>query len=89
MAINREEFIHKIKPGLMANKTYKKFFCRFKIDEKTYYKTFDLCNVRSVFNKNGGSLGTSGSLDFIFTRKSMFTVAPKEGFDSREQQACR
>ena len=55
MAINREEFIHKIKPGLMANKTYKKFFCRFKIDEKTYYKTFDFTDKnwdkRTCINK--------------------------------------
>ena len=35
--------------------------------------------VRSIFNKFGGSLGTSGSLDFLFNHKSVFTIAPKEG----------
>lgn len=49
------------------------------VETATDNTTRTVANVRSVFNKNGGSLGTSGSLDFIFTRKSMFTVAPKEG----------
>jgi YebC/PmpR family DNA-binding regulatory protein len=31
-------------------------------------------NVRSVFNKRGGNLGTNGSLSFIFDRKGVFTV---------------
>lgn len=31
-------------------------------------------NVRAIFNKYGGSLGTNGSLEFIFTRKGVFTV---------------
>ena len=49
------------------------------VETATDNTTRTVANVRSVFNKCGGSLGTSGSLDFIFTRKSMFTVAPKEG----------
>ena len=32
-------------------------------------------NVRSAFNKQGGSLGTNGSLEFIFDRKGVFTIA--------------
>jgi transcriptional/translational regulatory protein YebC/TACO1 len=32
-----------------------------------------------VFNKFGGTLGTSGSLDFMFNHKSVFTIAKKEG----------
>jgi YebC/PmpR family DNA-binding regulatory protein len=31
-------------------------------------------NVRSIFNKYNGSLGTNGSLAFIFDRKGIFTV---------------
>jgi YebC/PmpR family DNA-binding regulatory protein len=31
-------------------------------------------NVRSIFSKNGGSLGTNGSLGFIFERKGVFVV---------------
>ena len=34
----------------------------------------DLINVRSYFNKYEGSLGTNGSLDFIFDRKGVFVV---------------
>jgi len=31
-------------------------------------------NIRSVFNKRGGNLGTNGSLSFLFDRKGVFTV---------------
>lgn len=31
-------------------------------------------NVRSLFNKRGGNLGTNGSLNFLFERKGVFTV---------------
>ena len=31
-------------------------------------------NIRAIFNKRGGSLGTNGSLAFIFDRKGVFTV---------------
>ncbi len=37
-------------------------------------------NVRSYFKKCGGSLGVSGSLEFIFERKAVFTI-PAEGID--------
>ena len=33
-----------------------------------------VANVRAVFNKYGGSLGTNGSLSFLFDRKGIFTV---------------
>ena len=39
--------------------------------------------VRSVFNKKGGSLGTNGSLSFLFDRKGIFTVL-SEGLDIEE-----
>jgi YebC/PmpR family DNA-binding regulatory protein len=42
-------------------------------------------NIRSIFNKRGGSLGTNGSLSFLFERKGIFTV-PKGGFDPDEFQ---
>jgi YebC/PmpR family DNA-binding regulatory protein len=32
-------------------------------------------NIRSIFNKRGGSLGTNGSLSFIFERKGVIQVA--------------
>lgn len=34
-----------------------------------------VANIRSYFNKLGGSLGTSGMLDFMFDRKCMFRIA--------------
>mgnify|MGYP002532815348 CR=1 FL=1 len=43
-----------------------------------------VANVRSYFNKFGGSLGTSGSLSFLFDHKSVFHLKPKEGMDLEE-----
>lgn len=33
-----------------------------------------VANVRSYFSKYGGSLGTNGSLSFVFDRKGIFTI---------------
>ena len=41
-------------------------------------------NVRSYFNRSGGSLGTSGSLSFLFEHKCHFKVVEKEGIDLEE-----
>ena len=43
-----------------------------------------VANVRSYFNKTGGTLGTSGMLDFIFERKSIFKIANKPEIDLEE-----
>ena len=43
-----------------------------------------VANVRSYFNKFGGSLGTSGSVEFMFERKCVFKVMPKDGVDMEE-----
>ena len=43
-----------------------------------------IANLRSYFNKLGGSIGTSGMLDFIFDRKSVFKIANKPGLDPEE-----
>jgi len=37
--------------------------------------------VRSIFTKNGGNLGTNGSLEFIFDRKGVFSLPVPEGQD--------
>lgn len=37
-----------------------------------------VANVRSYFNKHGGSLGTQGSLSFLFDHKSVFHVKPAD-----------
>jgi len=40
-------------------------------------------NVRAIFNKYGGSLGTNGSLKFLFDRKGVFII-PKGDIDQEE-----
>jgi YebC/PmpR family DNA-binding regulatory protein len=42
--------------------------------------TRTVANIRALFNKRGGNLGTNGSLAFIFERKGVFTV-PKGNLD--------
>ena len=41
-----------------------------------------VASVRSIFSKNGGSLGTNGSLEFLFDRKGVFSI-DKESIDRR------
>ena len=43
-----------------------------------------VANVRSYFNKHGGSLGTQGSLSFLFDHKSVFHVKPNPDTDQEE-----
>ncbi|MBX7216256.1 MAG: YebC/PmpR family DNA-binding transcriptional regulator [Candidatus Kapabacteria bacterium] len=38
--------------------------------------TRTVANVRSFLTRAGGSLGTSGSLDFMFERKGVFKISP-------------
>ncbi|MCD8186196.1 MAG: YebC/PmpR family DNA-binding transcriptional regulator [Rikenellaceae bacterium] len=54
------------------------------VETATDNNTRTVANVRSYFNKHGGSLGTSGSLDFLFTRKCLFKIAKPEGLDLEE-----
>ena len=49
------------------------------VETATDNNTRTVANVRSYFNKYGGSLGTSGSLSFLFEHKCVFKIAPKEG----------
>lgn len=49
------------------------------IETATDNPTRTVANVRSYFNRHGGSLGTSGSLEFLFDHKCVFNIAPKEG----------
>ncbi|MDR1672716.1 MAG: YebC/PmpR family DNA-binding transcriptional regulator [Bacteroidales bacterium] len=44
-----------------------------------------LGNIRAIFNKRGGSLGTNGSVAFMFERKGIITV-PKGTLDAEEFQ---
>jgi YebC/PmpR family DNA-binding regulatory protein len=43
-----------------------------------------VANVRSYFNKHGGSLGTQGSLSFLFDHKSVFHVKPNPETEMEE-----
>ncbi|MDX2001864.1 MAG: YebC/PmpR family DNA-binding transcriptional regulator [Chitinophagales bacterium] len=45
--------------------------------------TRTVANIRLYFNRAGGALGTSGSLDFMFTRKGVFKLNP-EGLNMEE-----
>ena len=49
------------------------------VETATDNNTRTVANVRSYFNKHGGSLGTSGSLEFLFDHKCVFKIEPKEG----------
>ncbi|MDR1699248.1 MAG: YebC/PmpR family DNA-binding transcriptional regulator [Prevotellaceae bacterium] len=49
------------------------------VETATDNPTRTVANVRSYFNKYGGSLGTSGSLQFLFDHKCVFTIAKKDG----------
>ena len=51
------------------------------VETLTDNTTRTVANVRSVFTKFGGTLGTSGSLDFMFSHKCQFTIALKDGVD--------
>lgn len=43
-----------------------------------------VANIRSYFNKKGGSLGTSGMLDYLFDRKCVFKIANDASIDLEE-----
>lgn len=44
-----------------------------------------LTNVRTIFNKNGGNLGESGSVAYMFDRKGYFAIE-REGLDTTEEE---
>jgi len=48
--------------------------------------TRTVANVRSYFTKCGGSLGTSGSVSFMFDHKCVFRIKYQEGMDIDELQ---
>lgn len=49
------------------------------VETATDNTTRTVANVRSYFNKHGGSLGTSGSLEFLFEHKCVFHINQKDG----------
>ena len=54
------------------------------VDTLTDNTTRTVADVRSVFNKFGGNLGTTGSLAFLFDHKCVFTFKKKDGMDMEE-----
>lgn len=44
------------------------------VETATDNNTRTVANVRSHFNKGGGAMGKTGSLDFIFSRKGVFKI---------------
>lgn len=54
------------------------------IETATDNTTRTVANVRSYFNKCNGSLGTAGSVDYMFEHKCNFKVVKKEGIDIEE-----
>ncbi|MGM9800618.1 MAG: YebC/PmpR family DNA-binding transcriptional regulator [Muribaculaceae bacterium] len=51
------------------------------VEAATDNNTRTVANVRSYFTKYGGSLGTQGSLTFLFEHKSVFKIKAKEGVE--------
>lgn len=48
------------------------------VETATDNPTRTVANVRSIITKRGGSLGTAGSLDYLFERKGVFSIARPE-----------
>ncbi len=55
------------------------------VETATDNPTRTVANVRSIFNKNGGEMGNSGSVSFMFERKSLFKIA-KDSFNPEEME---
>ena len=53
------------------------------VDCLTDNRNRTISNVRSIFNKRGGSLGTNGSLSFMFERKGIISL-PQGELDPEE-----
>lgn len=54
------------------------------IETATDNTTRTVANVRSYFNKCNGSLGTAGSVDYMFEHNCNFKVVKKDGIDIEE-----
>ncbi|MDR2041170.1 MAG: YebC/PmpR family DNA-binding transcriptional regulator [Tannerella sp.] len=50
------------------------------VETATDNTTRTVANIRSYFNRHGGSLGTSGSLEFLFEHKCVFHIVRRDDF---------
>jgi YebC/PmpR family DNA-binding regulatory protein len=56
----------------------------FIIEAATDNSNRTVTNVKTIFNKNGGQMTNSGSLDFMFSRKAVVEFPAPEGRDLEE-----
>jgi len=63
---------------------YGPFGIAYLVETATDNNTRTVANVRSYFTKCGGSLGTSGSVAFMFDHKCVFRIKSKDGLDVEE-----
>ena len=63
---------------------YGPFGIAYLVETATDNNTRTVANVRSYFNKCGGSLGTSDSVAFMFDHKCVFRIKETEGLDLDE-----
>jgi len=54
------------------------------VETATDNPTRTVANVRSYFNRSGGSLGTSGCVEYLFEHKCLFKIKNKEDIDIEE-----
>ena len=57
---------------------------QFFIEVATDNTNRSVTNIKTIFNKNGGQMLNSGSLDFMFSRKSVIEFPVPEGKDLEE-----
>ena len=67
----------------MVYEGYGPFGIAIVVETATDNPTRTVANVRSYFNKHGGSLGTTGSLEFLFDHKCVFKISPRGCFAGR------
>ena len=63
---------------------YGPFGIAYLVETATDNTTRTVANVRSYFTKCGGTLGTSGSVSFMFDPKCVFRIKETEGMDLEE-----
>lgn len=56
------------------------------VETSTDNPTRTVANVRSIFNKFGGALGTSGSVNFMFEHKCNFKIKTKPGINLEDME---
>jgi YebC/PmpR family DNA-binding regulatory protein len=74
-AISRDESAYKE----VVYEGYGPYGIAIVVETATDNPTRTVANVRSYFNRNGGSLGITGSLQFLFDHKCVFKITPKTG----------